>query len=260
MQFPCLFSSFGKVRLLSGVASTLLLASQGAGAASLFAAVDDRELNETSPLTLGLVDGATFRAGASTGAAGRNGIFMFQLPDLGAVAAPFASADLGLYLFSPSSTPAYNVDLYGLGVQSSSALVLGSGVLATNRYYEGAAADANATLIQLDFATPAMGFTPGWRNTNSTGDTNLVSYLNSVYANGTNIGQYVFFRVNPDVSGGEFTGYNFSSADTGTTAGSVGAGTTFDPVITYTSVPEPSTVITLLGGVAALGILRRARR
>ena len=246
--------------------SSSVLACLGALAGTLHADVllgnaSDLELNEGNILQTPAT-GPTIRAGASGSApvGGRNGLFVFQLPDFGAISTPFLSADLGLYIASLSGTPNYNVDLYGLGTQSTPTLTLGSGVLSTPRYYEGNAVDSSATLIQQDFTL--SGATAGvFKNTNATGDTNLLTFLNTMYASGTGANQYVVFRITPDADLGNsaFIGFNYSSADAGTSATIAGAGTAFDPVITYTAVPEPTSFFLLGSSLGALAFLRRRR-
>lgn len=236
---------------ISGLSALALFASiSGANAVTLFGSLTDRELNEGNILQAA-DSGATIRAGASGSApaGGRNGLFVFLMPSLGAVANPFASADLGLNLASLTGTPTYNVDLYGLGLQSTDVLTVGAGVLGTNRYYEGNATDASAALIQIDFTTQATNGL-GFKNTNATGDAALLAYLNSMYAGGSGAGQYVVFRISPDTDLGTATiGYNYSSADA--------TGTATDPVLTYTIVPEPGAGIMLMG---CLGLMVARRR
>jgi len=258
-----MFREMSKGKIL-GVGITLLTGAfyvAPARAAVIFGDVADRELNEDN--TFQAATGATMRAGASSSApaGGRNALVVFQLPDLGAVADPFQSADLGLNLASVSGSTPFNSDVYGLGLQSTATLVIGSGVLSTTRFYEGNAVDPNSTLIQQDFTTPATN-SAGFKNTNATGDTNLVAYLNSLYNNGAGADQFVVLRVNPDVDSGTGTiaGYNYSTADVGNAgATTVGAGTNFDPVITYTavSVPEPGALALI--GIALAPFLRRRR-
>ncbi len=226
----------------------------------IFGSTSDVELNEGNILQT-TTTGPTARAGASNSApsGGRNALFVFQLPDLGLISNPFTSADFGLNLATLTGTPNYNVDLYALGTQSSSTMTLGSGVLSTNRYYESNAVDSNATLIQLDFTTPATN-TLGFKNTDATGDLNLLSFLNAAYAGGSGANMFAIFRINPDADLASATvGYNYSSADAGTAPATAGAGTTFDPVITYAAVPEPASALVLAGGLLGLSFLRRRR-
>ena len=228
---------------------------------SLYAEVIFGDLADTTLVqnnTLNPPEAAVMRVGAtnSVNPGGANVLLVFQLPDFGAVANPFVTADFGLNLFSVNGPPSFNVDLYGLGIQSSATLILGNGVLATDRFYESNTVDANATLIQLDFTIPGAGASPGFKNTNATGDANLLTYLNTLYGSGTGAGQYVVLRANPDVDAGNaIVGYNYSAADAGATANATGPGTAFDPVITYAAVPEPSSAVLLLGALGMLGFV-----
>ncbi len=221
--------------------------------AVIYGSTADRELNEGNLIQTSAT-GPTLRAGASgsSPAGGRNALVVFQLPDFGAVSNPFLTVDFGIHLATLTGTPAYNVDLYGLGLQSTDTLTVGSGALATNRFYEADAVDPNATLIQLDFTTPATNAL-GFKNTDATADLALTSYLNTLYASGAGANQFVVFRLNPDANLGSPTlGYNYSSAD-------AGDGTAFDPVLTYTAVPEPSASVMLIAGASLIGFIRRRR-
>jgi hypothetical protein len=234
------------VSFLTGVAALCLVTDQ-LPAAIILGDGADNELNEGP--TLGTVTLATGRVGASSGmpTGGRNTLFVFQLPDLGA--GNFTAADLQLNLATKTGTVNFNADVYLLGTQTGATLVIGSGVLSTNRYYEGDAVDSNATLIQQNFAT--SGTSLGLVNTNATGDGNLLTQLNLIYNNGAGAGLFLVFRVNPDTNGGTTAvGYNLNSADA--------TGTAQDPTITYTFVPEPgSGVLLALGAAFALARLRR---
>lgn len=221
-----------------------------ANADVILGAAGDVELNEGN--TLALASNGTSRVGASSGAnGGRNFLLMFQLPDLGLIANPFATADLGLYLLSLSGAPTFNVDLYALGTQDSATLTIGSGALSSTPFYEGPS-DGNSTLIQTDFITPSATLA-AYQNTNIAGDAALLAFLNTAYAGGANIGDYVVFRVNADVDpGNNIIGYNVATANA--------SGTSTDPILTYTAVPEPSTAALLFGGFVAVLGLKRTRR
>jgi hypothetical protein len=244
------------IRRISLVLTCLSSLAGALHADSIFGSTTDVELNEGNILQASTT-GPTIRAGASGSApaGGRNAFLVFQLPDFGTTANPFLSADFGLNLATLTGTPAYNVDLYGLGIQSSATITLNSGALSTPRFYESDALDPNATLIQLDFTTPATN-SLGFKNTDITGDLNLLNFLNAVYADGSGANQFVVFRINPDANLNTATvGYNYSSADAGTVANVAGAGTTFDPVINYSAVPEPAAL-----SLCAFGSLLTLRR
>jgi hypothetical protein len=246
------------IRRISLVVTCLSSLAGSLHADSIFGSTSDVELNEGNLLQASTI-GPTLRAGfsGSAPAGGRNGLLVFQLPDFGPTSNPFVSADFGLNLATLTGAVNYNVDLYGLGIQSSATITLNSGALSTPRFYEANAVDPNATLIQLDFTTPATN-SLGFKNTDITGDLNLLNFLNAVYADGSGANQFVVFRINPDADMGSPTlGYNYSSADAGTTANVAGPGTTFDPVINYTAVPEPAALS--LCAFGSLLMLRRRR-
>lgn len=232
---------------LVGICSSLFLFSgHPLSAATLLGDLADRELQEDT--SLGIVNNSVLRVGSSSSAGGgRNALFVFQLPNLGAIANPFQSADLGLFLASVAGTPNTNVDLYGLGRQSSATLSPGSGVLGSNRFYELNSVDAGSTLIQQDFVMVGNAVNQ-WYNTSASGDTNLLNFLNTQYASGAGANQFVVIRANPDLDGGtNVRGHNFSAADSAN-----------DPVITYTAIPEPGSC--MLVGLGVLMLVRRYRR
>ncbi len=115
-------------------------------------------------------------------------VYVFRLPELGAVDNPFISASFTFNYVSKSGTLKNN-DLYGLGRRASPE------VLGTDYHGRTTAADTtNATSLQSSILVDATATGP--LTTSSTGSTNLRNYLNSQYAGGAGAGQYVFLRVN----------------------------------------------------------------
>lgn len=174
-------------------------------------------------------------------------VIPFELPNLGAVANPFLSADFSVMVHTIGTSTVTDVDLYGVKVSSSPAI-------AASDHYHGAAADPSATLIQASFLTPssAAGFVGAPNNsTDSTADANLLSYLNSAYDGGTGAGQFVFLRLSygSDTYASGWDAYKITMRNAGQTGEW--------PVINYTAVPEPGAA--LLGGLGMLALLRRRR-
>lgn len=174
-------------------------------------------------------------------------VIPFELPNLGAVANPFLSADFSVMVHTMGDNTVTDVDLYGVRVSSSPAI-------AASDHYHGAAVDPGATLIQASFLTPSSpaGFVGAPNNsTDSTGNANLLSYLNSAYDGGSGAGQFVFLRLS----------YGADDYATGWDAYKItmrNAGQTGEwPVINFSAIPEPSA--TLLGGLSMLALLRRRR-
>lgn len=171
----------------------------------------------------------------------------FQLPDFGAVSDPFESADLGIMVYNIGGSTVTDIDLYGVRVDPSPAI-------SVNDWYSGSAADPNATLIQESFLTPASpaGFVGAPNNnTDATGDANLRSFLNDAYAGGAGAGQYVFLRLSYGADGfaSGFDAYQLTVRE----AGQQGEW----PVITYTAVPEPTSIALVSLGVVVTSRLRR---
>lgn len=115
-------------------------------------------------------------------------VYVFQLPNLGAVANPFTSASFS-YNFISKNTTIRGHDLYGLGRRASPT------VLTSDFYSQTATADpSDATRLQqtiMNNTTPV-----GLVSTTAGGGANLLTYLNTQYANGAGAGNYVFLRIN----------------------------------------------------------------
>lgn len=174
-------------------------------------------------------------------------VIPFELPNLGAVANPFLSADFGVMVFEIGNATVTDVDLYGVRVSSSPAI-------AASDHYHGATPDPNATLIQASFLTPSSsaGFVGAPNNTtNATGSANLLSYLNSAYDGGDGAGDFVFLRLSyaSDSYASGWDAYKITMRNAGQTGEW--------PVINYTAIPEPGAA--LLGGLGMLALLRRRR-
>ncbi|MCK5829264.1 MAG: hypothetical protein KAH20_03085 [Methylococcales bacterium] len=119
-------------------------------------------------------------------------ILVYKLPELG-TNEKINTATLDVNLLKIANSPEGNVDLYGLGFRDNPT------VLAVD-YYQGAyGADlTDATPLQDDFVTQTS--LDGLQSADTTGQTNLVSYINAQYQSGAKGGDYVFIRLNPDVA------------------------------------------------------------
>ncbi len=179
--------------------------------------------------------------------------FVIQLPTLGANQV-FATANFFSNTFTKGGNINFSLNLYGLAARSSQA-IQGSD------FYVGSAPTGNGsdTLLQSAYVTTA--------NSNLVASTDITSYLNAQYANGAGAGQFIFFRLTPNVQPNDqsffsFTSGRFSGGRTPTTPPG-GA----DPHIDYTtmtapaSAPEPSTWATFgVMGLALAGLSLRARK
>lgn len=252
-------AEFSAGKALVTLTSTLMLLGQQAQGALIFSDANDGfiEVRDTLPPadpwpqvhpdTFG-----NFRAaiGEWFGPGLTAAVLPFQLPDFGAVANPFVSADLGVMLFQTGgATTVTDIDLYAVRTDASP-------LIATSDYYNGSAIDPSATLIQESFLTPAspVGFVGAPNNnTDAGGDAALLSYLNGAYDGGNGAGQYVFLRLSyaGDAYATAYDGYSITLRE----AGQEGEW----PVINYTAVPEPTAA-----GLCALGSLmwlgHRSRR
>lgn len=168
-------------------------------------------------------------------------VLPFELPDLGTKVDPFTSADLGVMVFQIGNATVTDLDLYGVRVDANPAIL-------TTDWYNGSAADPSATLIQEGFLTPASsaGFVGAPNNnTDAAGDANLLAFLNDAYDGGAGAGQFAFLRLSyaSDTFAAGWDAYALTMRE----AGQQGEW----PVISFTAVPEPTTVA--LSGLAVFG-------
>lgn len=143
-------------------------------------------------------------------------VFVFQLPNLGAVANPFLTASATITTGSNTNNPfqfsdGNYYDLYGLGARATSAI-------AGSDFFIGASDGTDATIIQNDLLTNSQdggnnGLPAGTAvTTGVSGSANLLGYLNAQYASGAGAGQFVFLRINADFTNTHFGRYSFQSA------------------------------------------------
>lgn len=118
------------------------------------------------------------------------GVFVFKLPDLGMKDNPFTSATFNFTVKMVDNVPAinYGADLYGLNARASST------VLASD-FYVGDGPDDAADAVKLQDGVLRAPSSAG-----SKASIDIAPFLNTQYAGGANIGQFVFLRINPDGS------------------------------------------------------------
>ncbi len=176
-------------------------------AATLYGNPSDSELREDLS-ALAANTTSLLAGGSGSPALDRSAVFVFQLPDFGAVANPFTSAKFQFNISSKTGT-APNLDLYGLGRRASAI------VLASDYYGETTTADpTDATFLQNNvlISTTATGVA----STSSTGNTALNNYLNAQYAAGAGAGQYVFLRFSTETAATDANRFGLTSAEGGT--------------------------------------------
>lgn len=143
------------------------------------------------------------RVGGANGSYDQAFTMVFQLPTLGA-GESLSSATLSFYGDAAGNQSA-NLDLYGIGYQSSS-------TVPSMPYYDSSYdGDSNATGIQDDIMNPSSS--TGTITTDSTGDDNLVDFLNAQYAAGAEGGDYVLFRLSSDANQGNYNYYTIDTAE-----------------------------------------------
>jgi autotransporter-associated beta strand protein len=155
-------------------------------------------------------------------------VFPLQLPDLGPVTNPFASAAFSFNLASFVNTPIANADLYGLARRASA-------VVLTNDYWTATSTvdpSPNATLLETNLMTPASPL--GLITTTDNGNINLVDFLNAQYAGGAGAGQFVFLRLSTDrAETGGANRYQITSAE----GAGAASNTNLWPQVNYTLNP-----------------------
>ena len=170
-------------------------------------------------------------AGGSSPWVDRCTVYVFQLPDLGAVADPFLTASFRFNMEAKQGSLMDN-DLYGLGRRSSPEL------LASDYYGQTSTGDpTDATRLQTGILTDATPL--GAISTSAGGDSALLDYLNDQYDSGAGIGEYVFLRLNtaePKAGINRATLTMAESSDEGSR-----------PRIVYSSSSGPTVTMVVLG-------------
>jgi len=171
---------------------------------------DDQEIYDTGGSKY--VGQANMRIGGSGSNVDACGVFPFELPVL-VGDETITSATFTIKLESLSGSPSGSIDLHGLDYRTTSA------VSASGDYYDGSfSGDSAATPIDGAFATLSSS-TGTILVTDSTGESNLVDYLNAQYTAGAEGGDYVFLRLNPsDPNVANYQYWVFSSANASTAA------------------------------------------
>lgn len=173
-------------------------------------------------------------SGGSSPFTDRNTVYVFQLPDLGAVANPFTNASFAFNYVSKEGTVP-SCDLYGLGRRDAAA------VLAGDYYGQTPTADtSDATRLQTGILTNATPL--GSVGTSASGNAALLNYLNAQYASGAGIGKFVFLRLSSTVPK---SGVNRATV-TMSEGGVSNLTTDTRPRIAYATVSDPG-----IGGLAA---------
>lgn len=200
-----------------------VLVSQAADAAVRDTAGPSEQSNSTTVLG----------SGGSSPFVDRNTVYVFQLPDLGAVANPFTTASFAFNYVSKDGTVP-DCDLYGLGRRDAST------VLASDYYGQTSTADpTDATRLQTSILTNATPLGPV--GTSASGNTSLLNYLNAQYASGAGIGKFVFLRLSSTVPKNSINRATVTMSEGGVS----NLTTDTRPRIAYATVSDPG-----IGGLA----------
>lgn len=182
----------------SGSSSIVLTVSDGFWTASSSFTVTVGTLVFSLPSDAGIKDDFTptdqnspttlLGVGGSSPYVDRCTVYVFQLPDMGAVANPFKTSTFTFHVSGKDNVLGNN-DLYGLGRRNSPT------VLGSDYYGQSTTADSSdATRLQTAVLTDEIPL--GLVTTSGAGSTALLNYLNARYESGAGIGKYVFLRLN----------------------------------------------------------------
>lgn len=170
-------------------------------------------------------------------------VFLFALPEL-EPNETISSASLSLGLLKIGNSPNFNLDLYGLGYRADAAVL-------TTDFFEGEyGTDPNATAIQAAFMNGSSP-EPSVITSTPEGAASLAGYLTDLYEAGA-AGNFLALRLSNDVlNAGNYNYFDIAAANYTDDAAML-------PMLTITTVPEPSTTAALLGAAAfGLVVLRR---
>lgn len=169
---------------------------------------------------------------------GQAAVFFFQLPTLSPTTIVNANVQLAFLGFEGSAE--FNLDLFGLGVRSSTTIL-------ASDYYAGTSASGSGTLIEIAFLTPSA--TAGLFDLPSATRNSFGSYLQSLYnPSGIPLDEFLVLRANPDIPLPEpsnpVRGYLLATADN--------PNPSLVPELSINIVPEPPSL--LLAAFALLAI------
>lgn len=121
-------------------------------------------------------------------------IYFFPLPDL--AGGGVTSASFAVDFTHKADSPNFNLDVWGLGFTSVKMIDIEWRLFAN---LDGNPGVGIPTPIKIadNIVTPATAL-PTTATTSPTNNTTLVAFLNSLYQNGAQAGDFVIFRINPD--------------------------------------------------------------
>lgn len=161
-------------------------------------------------------------------------VFVFQLPNLGAVANPFSTVTFSVALVSASDFNGFSADVYGLGARDL------PNVLASDAFAGGTDSTDAVRLADNWINLNVSGISTGVRTLSNAA---LANYLNNQYAGGAGAGRYVFIRISPDAGSNIWKNTRFASSEATDAAQR--------PTMTYTlAVPPPPNTAPILPGQA----------
>ena len=244
----------------SSLAAIINVTSHGNDASLL-----DSTLNGVGNSTFEIATGRLLAGGGGSGHF--VGVMYFQLPAIG-MNEFLADANLRLTVTADLNTTAANrADVYGLGYLTTTppaAIPTNWFSQSANDTRTGAMLGTNIgstpiTKIADDFLLGGTAISAGTAfNTNPTQDSVLTNFLQSLYAQGAQAGDYAVFRINLDANPAgappAAVRFEIGSANNATAA--------FRPLLTFDiqelpPAPEPSSLLLLTWGILGLRKVRR---
>lgn len=220
----------------------------GAQAGIITASTADAQIISLGPGDYGSVNvftqaGVTeMKAGRDNTSGGRNQtiVIPFLLPDLGAVFNPFVTSFLTFNLNNLNAS--YSADLYGLAARETFTVL-------DSDFYMGTADNSTLDATKLEDSILTSSTSIG-----AVTSADITTWLNSQYAGGANVGDYVFLRISAAVNSSIFP-----NANNGYTIASATASSS-QPFLSY-SIPEPSAMTLILAtGLGFLFVNRRLKK
>lgn len=196
--------------------------------------------------------GGTTGGNVTQASGGRNQLLTFELPDLSGN--PFDSADLELY-YTDGGAADRAADLFVYNTLDANGIITSGQASTYAMPWDNNPTPSGWTLIQRSFvdgnSLPSAG---SLVQLNSTGETNLTSFLSSNYS----VGEFLVFGLVMDTTTASGTfGDGFTFATTGSNPNFA---LETSSTLSVVAVPEPTVSLLLLGAMPLMALFARRQR